>query len=517
MYSVGDVLIADTVAPIIQDFQLTPGPGTLNVMVAGTDATTLAAGATLLYSINGGPELEFPIPFDDPALLEDTMFFEGDLDNLPGGSTITGRAALFDDVGNLALSQPLQVTVPPVNIQLGPGWNMFSIPGTPVNTDPNSLVGPGSQIILPLYRWNPSGFSYEQVTELRLGESYWILTLNPSGETIQVPVIPASTYTASLPQGWNMIGSVSGDADFSDPQDNPDGSILPPIYFWDPIGFAYVPASTVEPGKGYWTLSLQPCTLTVTVSNSPAPPSLTGAQSQSFAQNNAPTFRFTLRVESPGESQKLVLGWDEAATGDLDRLDLVLPPVPPMGMPFDAYFEQSSFRLGRAIQPLVEGATWTMRIIADESVKLRWDKAALPDRFTLVANTPSGDVDFRSIDFLALPQGEHKITIRLKPRELPPTVSKLLPNFPNPFNPETWIPYQLSEENPVTITIYNVEGKKVRTLSLGFKLSGYYLTRDKAAYWDGRNTSGEPVASGVYFYTLKAGKFTDTRKMLILK
>ena len=93
----------------------------------------------------------------------------------------------------------------------------------------------------------------------------------------------------------------------------------------------------------------------------------------------------------------------------------------------------------------------------------------------------------------------------------------LLANFPNPFNPETWIPYQLAKPTEVTITIYNINGHVVRTLALGHQAAGIYQSRSRAAYWDGRNTSGEPVASGVYFYTLTAGDFTATRKMLIRK
>ena len=93
----------------------------------------------------------------------------------------------------------------------------------------------------------------------------------------------------------------------------------------------------------------------------------------------------------------------------------------------------------------------------------------------------------------------------------------LLANFPNPFNPETWIPYQLAKPTEVTITIYAVNGQVVRTLTLGHQPAGIYRTRSRAAYWDGRNAFGEPVASGVYFYTLTAGDFTATRKMLIRK
>ena len=93
----------------------------------------------------------------------------------------------------------------------------------------------------------------------------------------------------------------------------------------------------------------------------------------------------------------------------------------------------------------------------------------------------------------------------------------LLANFPNPFNPETWIPYQLAKPTEVAITIYAVNGQIVRTLTLGYQPAGIYQTRSRAAYWDGKNQFGEPVASGVYFYTLTAGDFTATRKMLIRK
>ena len=100
---------------------------------------------------------------------------------------------------------------------------------------------------------------------------------------------------------------------------------------------------------------------------------------------------------------------------------------------------------------------------------------------------------------------------------LTPKKTGLLPNYPNPFNPETWIPYQLSKSADVTLTIYSVNGTLVRTLALGYQPAGVYQNRSRAAYWDGRNMQGEPVASGVYFYTLTAGKFTATRKMLIRK
>ena len=100
---------------------------------------------------------------------------------------------------------------------------------------------------------------------------------------------------------------------------------------------------------------------------------------------------------------------------------------------------------------------------------------------------------------------------------LAPEETALLPNYPNPFNPETWIPYQLAEPADVTLIIHAVNGVLVRRLALGYQAAGIYQTRNRAAYWDGKNEIGEPVASGVYFYTLTAGDFNATRKMLIMK
>ena len=100
---------------------------------------------------------------------------------------------------------------------------------------------------------------------------------------------------------------------------------------------------------------------------------------------------------------------------------------------------------------------------------------------------------------------------------LTPKQTALLPNYPNPFNPETWIPYHLAKGAEVTLYIYAINGTLVRTMELGYQVAGMYQHRSRAAYWDGKNEFGEKVASGVYFYMLTAGDFSATRKMLIRK
>ncbi len=109
------------------------------------------------------------------------------------------------------------------------------------------------------------------------------------------------------------------------------------------------------------------------------------------------------------------------------------------------------------------------------------------------------------------------LSVQMRVGDVRPKETILGQNFPNPFNPETWIPYQLSSDTNVTVQIYNVSGSAVRTLNLGHKSIGSYMTTSTAAYWDGKNNAGEHVSSGIYFYTLQTDNFSATRRMVILK
>ena len=131
---------------------------------------------------------------------------------------------------------------------------------------------------------------------------------------------------------------------------------------------------------------------------------------------------------------------------------------------------------------------------------------------------PDGNAESQPLTFKVTP--EHLANAML-PVNLDsigqPTQNLLLQNYPNPFNPETWIPYQLSEDTDVSISIYGTTGELVRTLSLGFQSAGFYNSRERAAYWDGRNALGERVASGTYFYQLTTPSFQQTRRLVIVK
>jgi hypothetical protein len=109
------------------------------------------------------------------------------------------------------------------------------------------------------------------------------------------------------------------------------------------------------------------------------------------------------------------------------------------------------------------------------------------------------------------------VKVNLRLGDIIPEKSALLQNYPNPFNPETWIPFHLTDANDVSIKIFSANGQLIRTLELGNKDAGIYVSRSKAAYWDGKNEAGEQVASGIYFYTIQANDYTATKKMIMAK
>ncbi len=140
------------------------------------------------------------------------------------------------------------------------------------------------------------------------------------------------------------------------------------------------------------------------------------------------------------------------------------------------------------------------------------------DVVELHAIGPDGNVESRTVSFKVTPEHLANAVLSVSLDGIgQPTQDLLLQNYPNPFNPETWIPYQLSEASPVSVSIYDTTGKLIRKLSLGFQSAGFYNSRERAAYWDGRNALGERVASGVYFYQLTTPTFQQTRRLVIVK
>ena len=131
---------------------------------------------------------------------------------------------------------------------------------------------------------------------------------------------------------------------------------------------------------------------------------------------------------------------------------------------------------------------------------------------------PNGNAESQTLSFKVTPEDLANAVLSVRLDDIgQPNQNLLLQNYPNPFNPETWIPYQLSEDSSVSVSIYDTTGQLIRTLQLGFQTAGFYNSRERAAYWNGRNALGERVASGIYFYQLTTPSFQQTRRLVIVK
>ena len=239
---------------------------------------------------------------------------------------------------------------------------------------------------------------------------------------------------------------------------------------------------------------------------------LDGSQQQAILKAQISDIALSVSVVEPVAPAKMYPAWDVNADGKTDIADLVIvatalgssaPENPRADVNGDGTVN---------IQDLIQVATHLGEVAGPASpVIVALPKHFTPDTLQQVLDLLRAQSD-GSLAFQRAITNVEQLLARLLPKE-----TALLANYPNPFNPETWIPYQLAEPANVTLHIHAVDGTLVRTLSLGHKPIGIYQTRTHAAYWDGRNQIGEPVASGVYFYTFTAGDFTATRKMLIRK
>ena len=156
-------------------------------------------------------------------------------------------------------------------------------------------------------------------------------------------------------------------------------------------------------------------------------------------------------------------------------------------------------------------------IIDNLDDKINAESPTLPNDLSMAFNPESLRVELNRVGMDAQQFKEAITFLQYLLANIRPEKTALLANYPNPFNPETWIPYRLANPSEVTITIYDASGAVVRQLDLGHQYEGYYTNQSRAAYWDGRNDAGERVASGLYFYQLQADNLSLLRKMVILK
>jgi hypothetical protein len=282
----------------------------------------------------------------------------------------------------------------------------------------------------------------------------------------------------------------------------------------------YAVASELSQGKGYWVLNSSGADRDVTLTQM-RHLSDDGKDSLFRAAPKLPDTDWELRLSldmANGVTHGVTLGSSKYAREGYDALDIPQPPSP-AARGFTAFYAEAegvANRLTRSMVPVAkDDVEWTLAAKMGASGTLSWDGIELPQGYRMFLRR--GDAT-RALDRdgrLRLRKGDHSLTAYLT--WTPPTATRTLPNYPNPFNPETWIPFELSEASEVAIRVYDSRGMLVRRIDVGYREEGYYTRRADAAHWDGRNEFGERVASGMYVYEVRAGSYRGLRRMVILK
>lgn len=406
-------------------------------------------------------------------------------------------------------------------LNLSKGWNMASCPGDPVNNNVASLLE-NTSVLPEVYTWDAVNLEYKLVSTLEFGTGYWFAASSDAQVVIEYQ--PRKTLIRPIKMGWNMIGSVSGNVPVERLTSEPPGAALPFVYTFNPATWDYDLVTEIKPRSGYWLVTTADATLTID-SSTPGAPGLPNP-----AKQIKPSWESVIKAQIPKTSsdetisQELVFGMHPSASEGFDRLlDRPLPPLPitvqtekshKLEM-FWATRDPCFTRLDKSFKGESPQTSWELSVELAEPGELQWEH--LPTAYGCMLNYNGNVIQMERDGNISLPAGRHTLTLVLGSLNTLPSQTRLLTNYPNPSNPETWIPYELSEDADVEINIYTLAGQQVRRLVLGHKPAGFYVEKAKAAYWDGKNESGEYVASGVYFYNIKAGDFIKTRKMVISK
>lgn len=492
----------------------------------------------------------------------------------------TDSRAIWRARDSIEYNMDFRRSAPKEEIPLGQGWNLISFRTRLSDSSVGALLASirGNYVYVIGYlasegvkSWdvNRPGF-LNDLKEMDTYHGYWVKMTKPATLVLEGAPMPVDT-PIPLSEGWNLISylpdqpdsishalaSINGLYTYCIGYLNVEG-----VKSWDGARPSFLnDLKTLLPNHGYWVKMTRAATLKYPTSGySPSPPA-------------APALPFGLGFNpSPSEDRRVQPNVATISTQQYPATSVALSPISAdfWGVDTDlkvgnlitvensngvvcGYTAVNSagaylihvYGVERAARPFTHppaaGATVGSQVRRHKLLgpRLVVERAARP--FTTnqpaAGSTPPTDegasegetlhffingqwVVPEAGDVRFVPSTSMRIMLRMPLEKAKPGIpesSALFQNFPNPFNPETWIPYQLAEKAHVTITIYDASGKVVRVLDVGERAPGIYTEKPDAAYWDGRNQAGETVASGIYFYCLKAGQFAAQRKLVIMR
>jgi hypothetical protein len=448
------------------------------------DSVVIPQGVLGNYSIEVIPELEVH-PSDTYTLNV----------SYRGGSLCLAENVRVQDIPD----DPYEFFFPQQSMESG--WNLISLPLKSLDTTPDAVLSSIDGSYNSVWAYDPvEGWSIYapgvpgNLEEMIPGRGYWVKMDKPGTLVVQGS-FPEKTEIFLRGDAWNLVGYNS-----MDPRNTEDcmrsvESDINSVWEYSPHDVLerswsiYIPGlpsdlGTMKSGYGYWVKAERGCIWDVNETNPPATPPLVVMPRKAYVSEDRPQVPYRLWGSIEVDGAKVVIGKDNNAPTAILKVDDRI---------------HSSYTLG-SVEGYGDYYMLDAPAVGEGILQIEM-YVQVYDSLIRAANVPPGK------------PGEI-IRLNLSIRT-PPKVSMLKQNYPNPFNPDTWIPYQLKEETTVEVRIYTMTGQLVRTLNVGYRTAGFYTTKEKAVYWDGKNEANEQVASGIYFYTIQAGDFATTRKMVV--
>ena len=434
--------------------------------------------------------------------------------------------------------------------------NIWNIVAPSVITDVKTVVGNfGTGGIYGVnwmaWRWNTSSNRWEVPQAFRglpvssdsfdVATSWWIMLIgdgsvrsfNIAGTSVNCQ----NPYSITLKAGWNNVANpfdfpvawsdstirIEYDGQQVTPTQSKTNLWVDNRTFWyDNVTNQYnikvsnqSPPYPMPPKIGFWLYSLVDDAKLIIY---PIETASTSPPSSIVYNEEKAIWKVTLSLKTDDGKDSV-----EAIVSDTNstKISYVKPPSMPFSSTRISIIDPNDdIELSKGISLSKEQILWHIKVDLLSHGLLIWKIENIPYDYSLVLeDSLTGKVyDLKQINSIDISNESYTRYFVLKAfKQDIPKQTRILANYPNPFNPETWIPFELSKPANVVIRIFSSDGSLIKTLELGNKPAGYYITKDKSAYWDGKNEIGEKVASGVYFYTIQAGEYTETGKMIMLK
>jgi len=418
-------------------------------------------------------KIEWDFRDEDTLLAMGSLFLNGVID-------MKTASVYYFDPGETVTIVYRRTGESPFDIHMYPGWNMVSLPLVPsaMESTPDNVYPDASYV----YGFDTATNNWVEAENIVPGVGYMVLVTTEVDYTLWGQ--PVNDYTFDIIRGWNLIGTVYDEADFSSPTSSPPGAVMGSpehTYYYNVLGGGYDSGDVLEPGKGYFVAANVDAVLSV--------PGVAGGKA--YLGDMQEEFQLDLTID--GQSYALAIGSSNS--------NCVRPLPPTIGdMQYAAYLSVNDWQANAAY---FEGSSEFDLVVNGRASILVNSKSDNSDAAIVVNGQQiplQGEINLPCA-------GSYKIIYG----DLP-TAFKLYGNVPNPFNATTRIAFDLPTDSEVKLEVFDLLGKKVSSL-----IDGQVAAGSHSMTWNGLDDSGRETPSGIYYYRIKTDSHEDTRRMLLLK